>query len=95
MRSQTYNLFDDSKKCLSTQKNDNFLIQHNFARFYIYRTILFVHDKIFDLARNRARSHDKIFIVISNPGLELDLMPILADQIRKIIVNDKKRALFM
>ena len=34
------------------------------ARFF------FMHHKIFNLARNRARSHDKIFIVISNPGID-------------------------
>ena len=27
----------------------------------------FVHEKYFDHARNRARLHDKIFFVISNP----------------------------
>ena len=36
---------------------------------FLVTTIFFVHDKIFDLARNRARSHDKILIVFSNPGL--------------------------
>ena len=29
----------------------------------------FVHDSQFCRARNRARSHDKIFVVISNPEL--------------------------
>ena len=51
------------------------LIQNNMsfqvARFshdFIFCTIFFVHEKYFDHARNRARSHDKIFFVISNPG---------------------------
>ena len=33
-----------------------------------------MHDKIFDLARNRARSHDRIFIVISNPDLNNEIL---------------------
>ena len=32
--------------------------------------ILFVHDKIFEPAQNRERSHDKIFIVILNPDIK-------------------------
>ena len=49
--------------------HDNFFGLARFCTIFIYRTIFFVHDKIFDLARNRARSHDRIFIVISNPAL--------------------------
>ena len=40
------------------------------ARFFsCTNSCTIVHDKYFDYARNRARKHDKIFFVISNPGL--------------------------
>ena len=40
-----------------------------FARFKFLARFFFVHEKYFGYARNRARKHDKIFFVISNPGL--------------------------
>ena len=40
------------------------------ARFFsCTNSCTIVHDKYFDYARNRARKHDKIFFVISNPDL--------------------------
>ena len=40
------------------------------ARFFsCTNSCTIVHEKYFGYARNRARKHDKIFFVISNPGL--------------------------
>ena len=40
------------------------------ARFFsCTNSCTIVHEKYFGHARNRARKHDKIFFVISNPGL--------------------------
>ena len=41
------------------------------ARFFsCTNSCTIVHEKYFGYARNRARKHDKIFFVISNPGLD-------------------------
>ena len=43
-----------------------------FVRFK-FSARFFVHEKYFGDARNRARKHDKIFFVISNPDFNLFL----------------------
>ena len=48
--------------------HDNRFGLARYCTILIHRTIFFVHDKIFEPARNRAQSNDKIFIMISNPG---------------------------
>ena len=54
---------------------------HDFCRarflsrtiFVVHESCTIVHDNRFGQAQNRARSHDKIFVVILNP----DLVPII------------------
>ena len=48
-------------------------IMHDFCRArFLSRTIFVVHDNRFGQAQNRARSHDKIFVVILNPVLNIE-----------------------